>query len=312
MVYKKIKVYKKGYLDVGDGHKIYYELCGNPNGKPVMFIHGGPGGGFVEDDKHFFNPKIFNIIMFDQRGSGKSTPFATLENNTTFKLVSDIKKLLNFLQINKTFLFGGSWGSTLSLVYAIKHPKTVAGMILRGIYLGRKGEEQYGFHDAQNVFPEAWEKMISLVPDQYKRNILDYYYQMLTSKNPKNRKKYALTWATYELSISKLRTSEHDLKKILNMIKPEAFAKIEVHYLINHCFLPKNYILRNIYKLKDIPISIVHGRYDHVASPRAAYILHKHLPKSKLYYTFAGHSAHDPETKKRLVKEMDKFGKLKI
>ena len=307
MVYKKIKTYKKGYLKVDKEHEIYYELSGNPKGKPVLFVHGGPGGGFLGEDKRYFNPKFFNIIHFDQRGAGRSKPFASIKNNTTFDLVNDIKKLLDFLKIKKIIIFGGSWGSTLSLVYAIKHPETVSGMVIRGIFFGSEAEDHFLVYEAQNIFPEAWEKMANLVPKSYQRKISEYYYKMMKSKDKKIRKKFALAWATYELLISRLKSSESEVKQELKQFKFESFSIIELHYLINHCFLPKNYILKNTRRIKDIPVSIVHGRYDHVTRPLNAYQLHKKLPKSKLYFTFAGHSAFEKETEKRLVKEMDKL-----
>ena len=309
MVYKKIKTYKKGYFDVGDGHHIYYELSGNPQGKPVLFVHGGPGAGFIDQDKQFFNPNIFNIITFDQRGAGRSKPFASLDNNTTTLLVNDMRKLLTMLHIDRVFLFGGSWGSTLSLVYAVRHPETVSGMVIRGVFLGTNEENNYFTYDARKVFPEAWEKMASLVPEGYKKRIPEYYYKMMKSKDSKVRKKFTLAWVTYEFSISKLKYSESEMKKLLRKIKYEAFSIIELHYLVNQCFIPKDYILRNVEKLKGIPVSIVHGRYDHVASPFSAYTLHKKLPDSSLYYTLAGHSSYDIDTRKRLVKEMDKLGR---
>ncbi len=307
MVYKKIKTYKKRFLKVDKEHEIYYELSGNPEGKPVLFVHGGPGGGFLEDDKRYFNPKFFNIIHFDQRGAGRSKPFASIKNNTTFDLVEDIKKLIDLLKIKKVILFGGSWGSTLSLVYAIKHPETVSCMVLRGIFFGSEAENHFFVYDAQSIFPEAWDKMINIVPKSYHKKIPEYYYKMMRSKDKKIRKKFALAWAIYESSISKLKYSESKVKLEMKKFKFEAFSIIELHYLINYCFLPKNYILKNTYKIKDIPVSIVHGRYDHVARPINAYQLHKKLPKSKLYFTLAGHSASEKETEMRLVKEMDKL-----
>jgi len=308
MFYKKIKNYKKGFLDVGNSHSIYYELSGNPDGKPVLFLHGGPGVGFFYQDKQFFNPNIFNIITFDQRGAGRSKPFGSLENNNTTLLVNDIKKLLTMLDIDRIFLFGGSWGSTLSLVYAIRNPKMVAAMVLRGIYLGSKEEEKYMFYDARHVFPEVWEEMIRLVPKNHRERILEYFYEMVLSKDTRIRSRYARAWETYETSISKLKYSKHEVNIFLKMIKYEASARIELHYLANQCFIPKDYILRNVKKLKVIPVSIVHGRYDHVTSPFSAYTLHKKLPDSSLNYTIAGHSAYDTDTRRRLVKEMDKLG----
>jgi len=308
MVYKKIKTYKKGFLDVGEGHSIYYELSGNPDGKPVLFVHGGPGAGFFDQDKQFFNPNIFNIITFDQRGAGRSKPFASLDNNNTSLLVNDMKKLLTMLHIDKVFLFGGSWGSTLSLVYAIRNPGMVAAMVLRGIFLGSKEEADYVFYGARHVFPEAWETMARLVPDSHKKRILEFFYEMVISQDARIRSKFSRAWETYEMSISKLRYSKREVNEFLQLIKYEASARIELHYLVNQCFIPKDHILKNVEKLRDIPISIVHGRYDHVASPFSAYTLHKKLTDSNLYYTLAGHSSYDTDTRKRLVKEMDKLG----
>lgn len=310
MVYKNIKTYKKEYLEVGDGHKIYYELSGNPDGQPVLFIHGGPGGGFSQEDKRFFNPKIFNIITFDQRGSGKSKPFASLKNNTTKFLVSDIKKLLSELKIQKTLIFGGSWGSTLALVYSIKYPETVTGLVLRGIFLGSKKENDYFTYNSYNTFPEAWEKLTSIIPESYikKRKIEQYYYKKIKEKN----QKFIKAWAEYEFSISSLYPSKTKVKKYLKNIKVEAFASIELHYLNHLCFLPENYILNNLKKIENIPCSIIHGRYDKVCCPSSAYKIHKKLKKSNLYFTMAGHSASDEENEQKLVEEINKMAKNKI
>ena len=306
MVYTRIKTYKKAFLDVGDNHKIYYELSGNPKGKPVLFVHGGPGAGFSDKDKRYFNPKVFNIITFDQRGCGKSKPFASIKNNTTFKLASDMNKLLKYLKIKKAILFGGSWGSTLSLAYAIRYPKTVAAMVIRGVMLGTKEEDNYFVYGAKEHFPEAWERMASLVPDN--KNIISYYYKTMRSKNKETWRKYALEWARYEFSVSKLIPSELDVKRILKKIKFKAFSLIEMHYMNNHWFLPKDYIIKNVHKIK-IPVSIIHGRYDNVCRPLSAYTIHNKIKGSKLYFTLAGHSASDEENLEKLTKEMDHFGK---
>lgn len=307
MTYKNVKTYRKGYLNVGEGHSIYYELSGNPKGKNVMFVHGGPGGGSSQNDKRFFNPKAFNIITFDQRGSGKSKPFASIRNNTTFRLVEDMKKLLDFLNIKKIILFGGSWGSTLSLVYAIKYPETVKAMILRGIFLGTKEENDYFVYNAKDTFPEAWIKMISLVPEKFRKNIMRYYLHMMLYKDKEIKKKYAYSWAEYEFSISKLMPNEKKVKEILRKVKYEAFSVIELHYLINNCFLPKDFILKNASRLKGINITLVHGRYDNVCPPISSYKIHRRIPNSKLIFTIAGHAASEEETEKALVKEMDKL-----
>lgn len=308
MVHKGIRTYRKGYLDVGDGHRIYYELSGNRKGKPVLFVHGGPGGGCSEKDKRFFNPKKFNIITFDQRGSGKSKPFASIKNNTTFKLVKDMRKLLRFLGIKKVILFGGSWGSTLSLVYAIKHPETVLGMVVRGIFLGNKEEDDYLVYGARKIYPEAWERMASLVPNRNRKDIMAYYLKNMKSKDKRVRKRYSLEWARYEFSVSSLKYSEKKVKELLKIIKYEAFSIIELHYLTNECFLPKNYILKNVGKFR-FPVSIVHGRYDIVCEPLSAYELSKKIKNCRLFFTLAGHSTSDSESEDILVKEMDRFGR---
>ncbi len=310
MAYKNIRTYKKGYLDVGEGYRIYYELSGNKKGKPVLFVHGGPGGGFSKKDKRFFNFKIFNIITFDQRGSGKSKPFASIKNNTTFKLVEDIKKLLDHLGIKKIILFGGSWGSTLSLIYGIKYPETVRAMVIRGIFLGTREENDYFNYKVKDHYPEAWYKMINLVPKRYQNKLMDYYFKQMKSKNKKISKKYTKAWATYEFSVSKLEYSEKKVKELLKDIKYEAFSLIELHYLINDCFFPRNYILKNVKKIK-CPVYIVHGRYDLVCPPLSAYLLHKKIRNSRLYFTIAGHSSGDSENEKMLINEMDKLGKIK-
>ncbi len=311
--YSPAKTYESGYLNVDKNHEIYYELSGNPKGKPVLFIHGGPGGGTGEKDKRFFNPKKFNIVLFDQRGSGKSKPLASLKNNTTPHLVEDIRKLLSHLKIKKTFLFGGSWGSTLSLCYAIKYPETVAGLVLRGIFLASKKENDYFIYNSRNIYPKAWENMASLVPKDYikKKKIAEYYYNKITHSDKKIRTKYAKSWAEFEFSISTLLGyNKEGLNNILKSIKFEAFSPIELHYIVNDCFIPEDYILKNTHKIKSIPCSIVHGRYDCVCSPSEAYALHKKLPKSRLIFTIAGHSASDNE--EFLVKEMDLMGTIKI
>jgi len=313
MTYKS-KSYEHGFLDVEEGHKIYYEIAGNPKGKPILFLHGGPGGGFREKDKKYFNPKKFKIILFDQRGAGKSTPTSSIKNNTTQKLVFDIKKLLDHLKIKKTFLFGGSWGSTLALVYAINYPETISGIVLRGIFLASKKENNYFTYEAKRMYPEEWEKMTSIVPLKYirKKKIEEYYYKMILSKNPKIREKYFNSWAEYEFSISCLNPNKKKIKKDLKSINKESFSTIELHYLNRNCFLPENYILKNVSKLNKIPIIIIHGRYDCICSPSAAYTLHKRLKNSTLQFVLSGHSSSDKEMERALVKATETIGKREI
>jgi proline iminopeptidase len=302
------KPYRKGYLAVGDGHELYYALYGNPNGTPVLYVHGGPGAGCGKQSYKHFNPRLFNILTVDQRGAGKSKPFASLKANTTQKLVQDLHKFLKFLKIKKTLVFGGSWGSCLSLCYAIKYPQTVLGMVLRGIYLGSHPENDYFLNGlARTHFPEVWERFVSFVPKG--KNPAKYFWKMMNSKNVKIAYKYCKEWALYESNMLHL---VYDPKKtakecVGKWIVP--LARFEAKYLMNDCFLPKDYILRNCHKIKNIPTSIVHGRYDFVCTPDIAYKLHKALPKSKLFFVTAGHSISDPAVRNALIKEIHAMAK---
>lgn len=312
--FKPVKAYKSGYLDVGEGHQIYYELSGNPKGKPVLYVHGGPGGGFSQNAKKFFNPKIYNMIHFDQRGSGKSKPFASIKYNTTAYLVKDMKKLLDFLEIKKVILFGGSWGSTLSLVFAIAYSQMVKAMVLRGIFLASKKENDYFTYESKAMYPEVWNKFASLVPEKIikERKIEEYYYKMITHSDKKVRDKFTLAWAEFEFSISMLKYLKEFVDQSIKEVKPEAFSTIELHYLVHKCFLPEDFILKHADKISHIPTSLIQGRYDCVCSPSAAYALHKKLKNSKIYFTIAGHSSSDPENQDQLMLEMKKLEKMKF
>ncbi len=312
-LFPKIRPYRHGYLDVGDGHSLYYELCGNPKAKPVLFIHGGPGQGCSPNSRRFFNPKKWNIILFDQRGAGRSKPFASTKANTTWKLVSDIRKLLQFLKIGKVFLFGGSWGSTLSLVYAIKHPETVTGILLRGVFLGRKWDMYYTFGGgAEEYFPDSWERFASKVPKGIRGNsskLMRYYYQKMLSKNKAVARKYAFEWSRYELSMLKLSMPEKAIKAVMKEYNYISLATLECHYMVNKCFLPENYILKNAHRIssRKIPVSIVQGRYDILCPPIQAWLLHKAIPKSKLVLLPGGHGSSEVGVKEMLVGEMKRM-----
>ena len=311
ILYPPIRPYKKGFLNVSDGYRLYYELCGNPKGIPVLYLHGGPGGGISKKDRRFFNPKIYNVILFDQRGAGKSRPFASTKNNTTQKLIEDIDVLLQHLGIEKVFLFGGSWGSTLALVYAIKRPKRITGMLLRGVWLCDSDDinSYYLGGGVANHFPEAWERLIKNVPMSHRKNIVAYYIKQMNSKNEKIRDKFAYELSFYEMSILKLKTKEKSIKKHMKKGAYKSLGPLEAHYLSNLCFLTSDYILKNSHKIRNIPTVIVHGRYDMVCRPILAWKLHKALPKSKLYFVISGHSSSDKKLQEKLVEEMDKFAK---
>lgn len=316
-LFPKIKPYRHGYLDVGDGHKLYYELCGNPKGRPLLYLHGGPGAGCDANSRRFFNPKAWNIMLFDQRGANRSRPFGSLRANTTWKLVSDIRKLLRFLNLKKVFLFGGSWGSALALVYAIKHPETVTGMLLRGVFLGRKEDITYTYGGgAEDFFPDAWERFEGNVPVKYRNDIISYYVRRMRSKNSRVSNKFAFEFAYYELSLLKLSMKHKDVMKIMGKASSHpghrSMAIIESYYMKNNCFLSKDYILGNIRRIAEskIPVAIVQGRYDALCPPMQAWLLHKALPKSRLVFAISGHGSGDPPLTAKLVEEMKRMEKV--
>lgn len=282
-IFPKIEPYRKGFLQVSRTHKLYYELCGNPHGTPVLFVHGGPGGGISERSRRYFDPKIFNILLFDQRGAGKSIPFASIEENTTQLLVGDIKKLLEHVGITKTLIFGGSWGSTLSLCYAIKYPKTVLGMVLRGIFLGTREEIEYLYlGNVENHHPEKWERFITQLPKNERKDPIGNYLKRMRSKNEKIRTKFAFEWEFFESALVSVHPNYDVIEEKLRSGDPLAISRIEAHYMQNNCFLSPNYILRNVRRIKGIPIAIIHGRWDCVCPLKFAYKLHKALPSSRL------------------------------
>lgn len=310
-LFPPIQPYWSGYLPVGGGHKIYYEECGNPEGIPVLYLHGGPGAGCDEEVRRFFDPKKCCVILFDQRGSGRSKPYASTYANTTKHLVEDIRLLLKTLGKKRVVLFGGSWGSTLALVYAITYPETVMGMILRGIFLSEK-EECLDYLTGQTKysrFPEIGERFLSHVPEDARKNPADYYFDRMTSVDQATRRKYAYEWASYEYArLSLIPPTEDELKNAI--FADESFvslAMMEAHYIRNLCFLKDGFILENCYRIPRVPISIIHGRYDDVCPVRNAIRLHEALPEAKLHVVVAGHTRTDPEILKKLVSETDRI-----
>ncbi|MDU4652237.1 prolyl aminopeptidase [Sneathia sanguinegens] len=303
-LYEKIDPYNKGYLKVSKLHSIYYEECGNKNGIPIVFVHGGPGCGSGEIARQFFNKEKYRIIIFDQRGSGRSKPFVELRENTTFDLVEDMEKLRKTLKIDKWILFGGSWGTTLSLVYAINHPENVSGLILRGIFLARKEDVDWLYcGGAGQFFPEEFEKYISILSEEEKKDIIASYMKYLSSDDMKIVSKYAKFWNDWESSCVRLypmkladEVTEYDI----------AVARLECHYFYNNSFIKENYILDNIDKIKNIKTLICHGRYDVDCRPSGAYQLAKHMNNCKLIFVDAsGHSSFEPGIAKQLIEFTD-------
>ena len=308
-IFPEIEPYDSGFLKVGDIHEIYYEQSGNPQGKPIFFLHGGPGGGTSPAQRRYYDPKKFRIVLHDQRGAGKSRPFAEIRENTTWDLVEDIERLRKHLKVDKMILLGGSWGSTLALAYAEKYPERVTGLILRGIYLGTREEMQrFYVHGVREYFPEVSERLWSQVPEVSGKTPPQRILDLLNSPDETVRKTIAKAWAAYETRVAFLARSEEEVEKSFENNDPLAFSRIENHYMANDCFLEPDQLLRDAGKLKDIPTVIVNGRYDVITPPVTAWKLHKALPKSQLWIIeSAGHSGSEPGIRAGLVRAVRTF-----
>lgn len=289
-------IIRSGRLDVGNGHEIYWVDWGNKSvTNPVFYLHGGPGGGFDEMDFTRFNPKTHRVVFHDQRGSGRSTPFASIEHNTSQDLIDDINKLRNELGFDKISLYGFSWGSTLSLLYAIANPAVVEKMLIGGIFLARTVDNDFYLRGRiASHFPEVWERFESMVPEEGRKNIDDYYKEKMGSGDEGERKKFAHEWMAYESSIVKLDYQPSRVEKDLKDFASESLSYLEAHYIVgNNCFIEENYIINNAGKLKGIETVIVHGRYDFICMPSAAYDLSKAVDSALLHFVMAGHSTND-------------------
>ena len=310
-LYPKIKPYDSGFLNV-DQHQVYFEQCGNPNGKPAIFLHGGPGGGGSEDVRRFFNPDLYRIIIFDQRGCGRSKPHGCLENNTTWHLVSDIENLREKLGIEKWLVFGGSWGSTLSLAYAQAHPKSVSELVLRGIFLLRKEELHWFYQDgASRIFPEAWSGFLDIIDEDKRNNLMSSYHEIFKSDDKEKRLKAAIAWSKWEAATSSLAYKPSLVEEFSNPEFALAFALIENHYFVNKgWFKTENQIIENIDIIRSIPAVIVQGRYDVVCPMKTAWELSEAWPEAELIVAPAsGHTAFEKEITHALISATDKFGK---
>ncbi len=311
--YPVIEPYRTGRLKVSSIHELYYEESGNPKGKPVVFVHGGPGGGTEGNHRRFFNPEKYRIILFDQRGCGKSTPHACLEENTTWDLVADMETLRNHLGIQKWQVFGGSWGSTLALAYAQSHPDSVTELVLRGIFLIRKKEIDWFYQfGASEIFPDAWEDYKNAIPKNEQNDFIKAYHKRLTSDNSEVRLAAARAWSMWEGRTSRLWT-EHNSDDHFGAAEfALAFARIECHYFTNKGFFQEDgQLLKHIDKIRHIPAVIVHGRYDVVCPITSAWDLHKAWPEAELIISpDAGHAAFEPANCRALVAATDKFAGL--
>jgi len=312
-LFPAIEPFREGKLKVSKLHTLHYEECGNPKGKPVVFLHGGPGGGIDPIYRRYFDPKKWRIVLFDQRGCGRSRPFAELRENTTWDLVADIERLREHLGIDRWVVFGGSWGSTLALAYAETHAKRVKALALRGIFMLRRSELLWFYQEgASHIFPDQWESYLAPIPPRERGDMMKAYYKRLTSKDKKVRKQAAKAWAVWEGSTSKLYTDPALVKKFGGGRFADAFARIEAHYFVNGGFFDRDdQLLRNVKRLRNIPAVIVQGRYDVVCPAKSAWDLHRAWPEAKLVMVHdAGHSMTEPGIRSALIEATDRFARL--
>ena len=310
ILYDPIEPYDSGRLKVSSVHEVYYEQCGNPNGKPAVFLHGGPGGGLVPEYRRFHDPNAYRVVLFDQRGSGQSTPHAGLEENTTWDLVSDIERLREHLGIERWQVFGGSWGSTLALAYAETHPECVTELVLRGIFLCRPKEIYWFYQEgASAIYPDTWEEFVRVIPEPERGDLLTAFHRRLTSEDEKVRLEAARAWSVWEGSTSKLFPDQQLIDEFAEPERALALARIECHYFMNNCFFPSdNYLLENVAGIRHIPGVIVQGRYDVVCPMESAWELHRAWPEAELHITpDAGHSVMEPGNISALVEATDRF-----
>lgn len=307
--YPEIHPYHEFRLQVSATHNLYVEESGNPQGIPVLFIHGGPGGGCAPAHRSFFNPEKYRIILFDQRGCGRSTPHSELSENTTAELVEDIRKIKEHLDIDQWLLFGGSWGSTLSLLYAQSYPEHVSGMILRGIFLCRDADIQWFYQrGASAIFPDYWKDYEQIIPERERDNMLLAYYKRLTSDNEIARMSAAKAWSIWEGRCSTLDPNQDIVDHFADPHFALAMARIEAHYFINKAFIEDNQILKNCHKIRQIKTTIIHGRYDMVCPVEQALALYEALPDSELHIVRdAGHSAFERGITDNLIQATEQF-----
>lgn len=311
-MYPEIQPYAHGSLNTGDGHQVYWELCGNPTGKPAVFLHGGPGGGCSPDHRRLFNPALYNILLFDQRGCGRSAPHASLDNNTTWDLVADLERLrTEVLEAEKMLVFGGSWGSTLALAYAQKHVERVSALIVRGIFTVRREELQWFYQEgASRLFPDHWEHYLAPIPADERADLMTAYRKRLTSDDRAIQLEAAQAWTQWEShTISLLPNIAHQ-QAHADDDSALAFARIENHYFVNHGFMEEGHLLRHAHLLHGIAGVIVQGRYDVCTPPQTAWELHRAWPQAEFHLVDdAGHAFDEPGILARLIEATDKFSK---
>lgn len=312
-LYPPIEPYRTGLLEVGDGHSLYWELCGNPAGKPVVFLHGGPGGGASENHRRQFDPERYHILLFDQRGCGRSTPFATLEANTSWHLVADIERLREeVMGCERWQVFGGSWGSTLALAYAQSHPARVTELILRGIFLFDRAEVDWLYKEggASAVYPDGWEEFVAPIPEHERDDLVAAYHRRLTSDDPEVQLAAARAWSKWEGVTVTLLPSPETIEEFTSPHKAIAVARIENHYMRHRGWLEEGQLLRGVERIRHIPAVIVQGRHDMCTPPRAAWALHRAWPEAELVMVpDGGHLYSEPGVLDGLIRATDRFAR---
>lgn len=309
-LYPQIEPFNYFELPVDGGHVLYVEECGNPDGIPMLYVHGGPGGGCDENCRRFFDPRTYRIVLFDQRGCGRSRPYAGTDANTTWHLVNDMETIRRELGIERWALFGGSWGSTLSLAYAQQHPEAVTALVLRGIFLSRQEDfDWFYYRGAPQVHPEHYQDFMAPVPESQRDALIRAYHQLLNDPDASVRERAAQSWTRWELRASRMRPDEEDILEASAPEKAVPMARLEAHYFINRCFLESAQLLHGVGRIRHLSGMIVQGRYDMVCPPEAAWTLHEAWPEAEFEWVpEAGHSAMEPGIASALVSATDRLG----
>jgi len=310
-LYPDIECDATGRFALDPVHEMYWEVSGNPEGMPAVFLHGGPGAGTMPVHRRFFDPTHYRIVLFDQRGAGRSKPLGEIRDNTTRHLIADMERLRNHLGIDRWLLFGGSWGSTLALAYAETHPERCLALVLRGVFLGTRGEREWFLGGVRHIFPETWRAFVEFLPAGERDDVLGNYYRRLTDSDPEVHLPAARSWSVYEGACSTLRPSRDLVRAYREDGMALGLARLEAHYFVNDLFLPENHLIENIWRLDGLPATIVHGRYDMVCPIASADTLHHAWPGAEyVIVDDAGHSAMEPGIRTALVQATDAFRRL--
>lgn len=308
-LYPEIEAYESGFLDTGDGHRVYWERSGTRGAKPAVFLHGGPGSGCSANHRRLFDPQLYDVLLFDQRGCGRSTPNAGLDNNTTWHLVADIEKLRDMVGVDKWQVFGGSWGSTLALAYAETHPTRVSELVLRGIYTLTRAELNWYYqYGVSEMFPDKWERFLAPIPEAERGDMMAAYHKRLIGTDRAQQVECAIAWSTWEGETITLLPEPSTSDKYGQADFAVAFARLETHYFVNAGWLEEGQLLRDAHKLQDIPGTIVHGRYDMPCSAKYAWTLHKAWPRADFrLIEGAGHAFSEPGILDALIGATDMY-----